>query len=167
MSNAKYPYQGDFKYLDENGWPECPGDDVCPGPCDESCPIVASEKACELYLEHGDYQVARDLLMKAIVRIPDELYPAAWHLLGNINLRMGYYTSADNCYRAAYDIDRSCKEALVGGLITSACLNRFDQAEIICKHYVEEFGEDDYFIKTRERYLERKEWYMKQGGKQE
>lgn len=142
MANAKYPYVGDFKYLDEQGFPKCPGDDVCPGPCDETCPIIAYRTSRELY-QSGDYDKSLDLVRKAIVRIPDEKYPAAWCLHGCICLCRQSWRDANNSFQQSYVLDRGHSEPLLGGIVATINMGKFDEALEICRKYVQDFGSDE------------------------
>ena len=155
MANAKYPYIGDFKYLDEQGFPECPGDDVCPGPCDETCPIIAYNRSSELY-QSGDFDKALDLVRKAIVRVPDEKFPAGWCLHGNICLSRKSWRDANNSFKQSYILDPSHSEPLLGGIMVTINTGKYDEALDICNKYVTDFGPDEEVERLRQIAEKRK-----------
>lgn len=162
MSNAQYPYIGDFKYLDENGFPACPGNGECPGPCDESCPIMGYEMSkTAFYVEH-DKAKALDLVKKAIVRIPDEAYPKAWYWYGCLCMTegVGHNTEdAKSAFAFAFSYNRHDRLSARGALHAMVCQGKFDEALKHCDFYARNFDFEEHTVerwKKRIMYLKKK-----------
>ena len=125
----------------KDGSVKCPGEEKCPGNCDNSCPIWLNTRGLEC-LMMNQQQSAIDYLTRAIQIAPD--FPDAHNNLGSVYGSINKHREALECFREALKLRKDYPNAWRGLIIAEKNLGRYSVA---LEHYDEYVHTTGYMSK--------------------